>query len=119
MIGFDDLFEKVILNNEKNFSKDQLLAFLRISIAFVNNSFKITNMESNFDFLYQPILYQLKDILENGKAIGEELKNYLSETINKISEWIENFSYKSELNVLIEKPLIKIRQLDPRIIEKG
>ncbi|EGR34549.1 hypothetical protein IMG5_007610 [Ichthyophthirius multifiliis] len=32
---------------------------------------------------------------------------------------IENFKWKNNLDILIEKPLIKIKQLDPKIIEKG
>ncbi|KAL4464334.1 hypothetical protein ABPG72_017120 [Tetrahymena utriculariae] len=119
LITFDNLFESVIINNEKSLSHNSLLAFLRICIAFLNNTFKITNMESNFDFLYQPIFYQLQDIYENGKQIGNNLKEYLKGCQDKIAEWTNDFSYKSSLDILIEKPIIKIKQLDPRIIEKG
>jgi len=58
-------------------------------------------------------------LLDNGKHIGIELKKTLSDTTSKVREWISDFSHKSDLDIMIEKPLIKIKQLDPRIIEKG
>jgi hypothetical protein len=51
-ISFENLFESVVIKSEKDIPRDSILALLRITLSFVNHSFKITNMETNFDFLY-------------------------------------------------------------------
>lgn len=61
----------------------------------------------------------MNDLFENADTIPSGLREYLKQTTEKTAEWINDFSHKSDLDILIEKPLIKIKQLDPRIIEKG
>lgn len=53
------------------------------------------------------------------QSVPDSLVKRLKEVTEKVGEWTNDFALKSDLQILIEKPLIKIKQLDPRIIEKG
>jgi len=48
-------------------------------------------------------------LLDNVTHIDSELSNHLTETVTKVRQWITDFSHKSDLDILIEKPLIKIK----------
>ncbi|KRX10559.1 hypothetical protein PPERSA_05379 [Pseudocohnilembus persalinus] len=75
---------------------------------------KIHITESNFDLLYKPILNKLREI---EPYLPSRIQNKCTELVEKIAEMSQGYEIKQKLEIIIDKPLMKIKQLDPRIID--
>lgn len=89
---------------------------LFILVLYIKNSFKLTNMDLNFDVLYEPIRSQLAKfppLIAGNKFYSAQL----GDVIEKLDGWFKDYKLKPALDLIPDKPLIKIKQLTPKIRE--
>lgn len=64
--------------------------------------------------MYENLIDSLEQIEEK---VQYHIKDEINELLEKLRDKSEGFRLKSKLEVLVDKPLMKIKQLDPRIID--
>ena len=110
-------FRKVLAFLKHNFQEiDEKEIFIKWTIFLMNSMFILIANDVNLDVLIREILISMIEISE--KISSDNLKKELMACINKIKNASKEAEMKLHLNIFNEKPLMKIKQLTPRIMDE-
>lgn len=108
---------RVLAFLKQNFLElDEKEIFIKWTIFLMNSMFILIANDVNLDVLMREILISMSEVSE--KIGSDPLKREFNACINKIKNASKEAEMKLHLNIFKEKPLMKIKQLTPRIMDE-
>lgn len=106
-------FHKIVVFVSQNYAKIEEI-YIKWLTILMNSMFILLANDMNLDILVKNSLYFLEEICKHIK--NSQMKNELEVCLERFSSACCETEMKNHLNIVKDKPIIKIKQLTPRLI---